>query len=120
MSTDPTLGVKDINFDDDDQEAENPKKEEPKAAETEIHIRIQQRNSRKSITIVQGLPPKLDLKKVLKYFKKKFCCNGVIVDDPQDEKVKILQITGDQRTNVAEFLINEKIARKELVKVHGI
>ncbi|KAM3071510.1 Eukaryotic translation initiation factor eIF-1 [Clarireedia jacksonii] len=37
-----------------------------------IHIRIQQRNGRKTLTTVQGLPKKFDRKKILKVIKKKF------------------------------------------------
>jgi translation initiation factor SUI1 len=35
-----------------------------------VHIRIQQRNGRKSLTTVQGLAIDLDLKKILKALKK--------------------------------------------------
>ena len=37
-----------------------------------VHIRIQQRKKTKAVTIVQGLPPKLKLEQVMKYFKKTF------------------------------------------------
>jgi translation initiation factor 1 len=32
---------------------------------------------------------------------------------------EILQLQGDQRNNVAKFLIEEEIAKKENVKIHG-
>ena len=35
-----------------------------------IHIRIQQRNGRKTLTTVQGIPTEFDLKRMLKAFKK--------------------------------------------------
>lgn len=35
-----------------------------------VHIRIQQRNSRKVLTTIQGLPVNLDYNKVLRAFKK--------------------------------------------------
>ncbi|KAG6865028.1 Eukaryotic translation initiation factor eIF-1 [Blastosporella zonata] len=35
-----------------------------------IHIRIQQRNGRKTLTTLQGLPKQYDSKKILKAFKK--------------------------------------------------
>ncbi|KAF7791325.1 hypothetical protein EIP86_002339 [Pleurotus ostreatoroseus] len=35
-----------------------------------IHIRIQQRNGRKTLTTLQGLPKEYDAKKLLKAFKK--------------------------------------------------
>ena len=78
------------------------------------HIRIQQRNGRKSITTVQGLASDLNLKLILKTWKKSFTCNGAIVDD--EEHGKVIQLQGDQRTN---FLINEEINRKEDIVVHG-
>lgn len=35
-----------------------------------VHIRVQQRNGKKSLTTVQGLPSAFDLKKILKALKK--------------------------------------------------
>ena len=58
-----------------------------------------------------------ELKKQLKECKKKFNCNGTIVDDP--ELGDIIQLQGDQRKLVAQFLIDEKIAKKDVIKVHG-
>jgi translation initiation factor 1 len=43
--------------------------EEPQVA-SHVHIRIQQRSGRKSLTTVQGLADDLDLKKILKALKK--------------------------------------------------
>ena len=37
-----------------------------------MHVRVQQRNGRKSLTTVQGINPKVDLKKVVKGLKGKF------------------------------------------------
>ena len=82
-----------------------------------IHIRTQQRNGRKSLTTVQGVNPKNNKKVILKECKKKFNCNGTIVDDP--ELGDIIQLQGDQRKLVAQFLIDEKIAKKDVIKVHG-
>ena len=50
-----------------------------------IHIRIQQRNGRKSITTTTGLDSKLDLKKILKAIKKEHCCNGTVLKDEDTE-----------------------------------
>ena len=83
----------------------------------QVHIRIQQRNGRKVITTVQGLPPKLNLKKVLKYIKKVFACNGSIDED--EEHGKILKLSGDQRKTISEFLAVEEIVPKQAIKVHG-
>jgi translation initiation factor SUI1 len=35
-----------------------------------VHIRVQQRNGKKSLTTVQGLPQEFDYKKILKALKK--------------------------------------------------
>lgn len=48
-----------------------------------VHIRIQQRNGRKSLTTVQGLKKEFSYNKILKDLKKEFCCNGTVVQDPE-------------------------------------
>nr|KJB13598.1 hypothetical protein B456_002G083300 [Gossypium raimondii] len=48
-----------------------------------VHIRIQQRNGRKSLTTVQGLKKEFSYNKILKDLKKEFCCNGTVVEDPE-------------------------------------
>ncbi|CAO3676591.1 unnamed protein product [Rhizopus stolonifer] len=82
-----------------------------------IHLRIQQRNGRKTLTTLQGLPKEYNTKKILKSFKKEFACSGTLVDDP--ELGNILQLTGDQRIKIAEFLVAEGIAKKADIKIHG-
>jgi len=83
-----------------------------------VHIRIQQRNGRKSITTVTGLAKALDLKKILKAIKKEHCCNGTVLKDEETES-EVLQFQGDQREAVKTFLIKEEICEKDSVKVHG-
>jgi len=114
MSIEPITGVSvgDIDFDDTQKDSVVEGKQEI------VHIRIQQRNGKKCLTLVQGLPEKLNLKKVLQFFKHKFCCNGTIVDDEKSGQ-KILQMQGDQRVSVADFLESEKIVPKDQIKVHG-
>ncbi|RWW29570.1 hypothetical protein GW17_00005903 [Ensete ventricosum] len=48
-----------------------------------VHIRIQQRNGRKSLTTVQGLKKEFSYNKILKDLKREFCCNGTVVQDPE-------------------------------------
>ena len=54
---------------------------------------------------------------MLKALKKEFCCNGTVVEDP--EVGQVIQLQGDQRKNVLEFLTKEKLVKKELIKIHG-
>uniref|UniRef100_A0A2P2LMM5 Protein translation factor SUI1 isogeny n=1 Tax=Rhizophora mucronata TaxID=61149 RepID=A0A2P2LMM5_RHIMU len=68
-----------------------------------VHVRIQQRNGRKSLTTVQGLKKEFSYNKILKDLKKEFCCNGTVVQDP--ELGQVIQLQGDQRKNVATFLV---------------
>ena len=65
----------------------------------------------------QGINPKINKKVILKECKKKFNCNGTIVDDP--DLGQVIQLQGDQRKVVAQFLVDEKIAKKDVIKVHG-
>ena len=82
-----------------------------------IHIRIQQRNGRKTLTTVQGVPEEYDLKRILKVLKKDFACNGNIVKDP--EMGEIIQLQGDQRAKVCEFMITQLGLQKKNIKIHG-
>ncbi|KAI8910479.1 translation initiation factor SUI1 [Gorgonomyces haynaldii] len=82
-----------------------------------IHIRIQQRNGRKTLTTVQGLPKELDLNKLVKAFKKEFACSGTIVKD--EEMGDVIQMSGDQRLKVQQFIVERGITKKDKIKVHG-
>lgn len=72
----------------------------------DIHIRIQQRNGRKTLTTIEGIPSKFDLKKILKVIKKQFACNGTIVND--EKAGDVIQLQGDQRNVVKEFLVDKE------------
>merc|ERR1711893_241282 len=83
-----------------------------------IHIRIQQRNGRKTLTTVQGISSDYDLKKIVKVCKKEFACNGTVVEHP--EYGEVIQLQGDQRQKISQFLQRTGlVAREELIKVHG-
>ena len=54
---------------------------------------------------------------MLKALKKEFCCNGCVVEDP--EHGTVIQLQGDQRNNVSQFLINEGLCKRDDLKIHG-
>ncbi|WWD01080.1 translation initiation factor SUI1 [Kwoniella sp. B9012] len=94
-----------------------------------IHIRLQQRNGRKTLTTVQGIPKKFDHSKILKAMKKEFACNGTVVkpeetgedDSPAPVGVKpnlgdVLQLQGDQRVAVRQFLVDAGIVTSKEAK----
>ncbi|KAH7044566.1 translation initiation factor SUI1 [Macrophomina phaseolina] len=90
------------------------------AGATDLSLFTTQRNGRKTLTTVQGLPKKFDQKKILKVIKKKFACNGTIVNDTAMGEV--IQLQGDQRKDVQEFLTDKKEGLEldaKTIKVHG-
>ena len=82
-----------------------------------VHVRVQQRNGRKCITTVQGLADDLDIKRILKALKKNLSCNGAIVKDK--EVGEVIQLSGDQRTDIQEFLTDQEICAKDEIVLHG-
>ncbi|XP_068176511.1 eukaryotic translation initiation factor 1b-like [Antennarius striatus] len=82
-----------------------------------IHIRIQQRNGGKTLTTVQGLSVIYDKKKLVKAFKKSFACNGTVIEHP--EYGEVIQLQGDQRRNIYQFMLDVHLAKEEQLKVHG-
>ncbi|KAK2090095.1 Eukaryotic translation initiation factor 1b [Saguinus oedipus] len=86
----------------------------PAGTEDYIHIRIQQRNGRKTLTTVQGIADDYDKKKLVKAFKKKFACNGTVIEHP--EYGEVIQLQGDQRKNICQFLLEVGIVKEEQLK----
>ncbi len=86
-------------------------------AEEKVHVRVQQRNGRKCITTVAGLTDDLDIKRICKAFKKNFSCNGAVQKDEEDKEV--IQLQGDQRTNVKDFLVDQEICTPDVIVLHG-
>mmetsp|Transcript_8287 Transcript_8287/g.11172 ORF Transcript_8287/g.11172 Transcript_8287/m.11172 type:complete len:110 (-) Transcript_8287:73-402(-) len=87
------------------------------ASADKVHVRVQQRNGRKCITTVAGLADDLDIKRICKAFKKNFSCNGAVQKD--EESGEVIQLSGDQRTNVKEFLVDQEICHGDAVVLHG-
>ncbi|NXT64677.1 EIF1 factor, partial [Chaetops frenatus] len=83
----------------------------PAGTEDYIHIRIQQRNGRKTLTTVQGIADDYDKKKL------KFACNGTVIEHP--EYGEVIQLQGDQRKNICQFLVEIGLAKDDQLKVHG-
>jgi translation initiation factor 1 len=82
-----------------------------------VHIRVQQRNGKKSITTVQGLADDLDLAKILKALKKTLNTNGTILND--EEFGEIINLQGDQRKAIYDFLCTYHICQPSEIKIHG-
>ncbi|OMO83487.1 Translation initiation factor SUI1 [Corchorus capsularis] len=91
-----------------------------------VHIRVQQRNGKKCVTTVSGINQDFNFEKIVKEMKRDLFCNGHVVEDK--ELGKIIQLQGDQRLKVRDFLCppppkdpkkKPPIVEKELIKMHG-
>lgn len=85
--------------------------------QSKIHIRVQQRNGRQCITTIQGFADDLDVKRICKAFKKNFSCNGAVSEDK--EMGEVIQLSGDQRTLVKDFLVDQEIYHNNQIVIHG-
>ena len=76
-----------------------------------VTIVVEKRNGKKSTTNIIGMADDLDLPKILSYLKKTYNCNGSILKD--ETHGEVISLTGDQKENVYNFLVNEEIYKKE-------
>lgn len=94
------------------------------SSQKDIHVRVQQRNRRQSITTVEGLEGILPedvsfMNKLAKVFRKKFSCSAVVKKDKNGNS-RVIQLQGDQRDGVRSYLVDNELAREEEIKIHGI
>ena len=83
-----------------------------------VTIAVEKRNGKKCTTNIIGMADDLDLPKILSYLKKTYNCNGSILKD--ETHGEVISLTGDQKENVYNFLVNEQIYKKEDIIVKGI
>ncbi|XP_045141517.1 eukaryotic translation initiation factor 1-like [Echinops telfairi] len=89
----------------------------PAGTKDYIHIRIQQRNSIKTLTTVQGSADDYNKKKLMKTFKKIFDCNGSLIEHPEHGEVILLQ--SDQHRHICQFLIEIGLAKLDQLRFMG-
>lgn len=78
---------------------------------------IMQRTARKKLTTCEGLPPNINFNKILRALRKNFNCNGNMVEHP--ELGKVIQLQGDHRESLVQFLTVTGICQPDGIKVHG-
>lgn len=83
-----------------------------------VTIVVEKRNGKKCTTNIIGMADDLDLPKILSYLKKTYNCNGSILKD--ETHGEVISLTGDQKENVYNFLVNEQIYKKEDIIVKGV
>lgn len=85
---------------------------------SKIHLHIEKRNARKSITTIDGLDNyKLSHKKILKDLKKILSCNGNIKS--KEGGGKIIRVQGDHRDEISKFFQKILHLKKEDIIIHG-
>jgi len=86
-----------------------------------IHLRVQKRSARKSVTVVEGFPEQWDAKKIVRALKRTLSCNGAIKSATEDDEGcgQVIQLTGDQRHAVLRFLVEQKLCTAKQCEVHG-
>lgn len=84
-----------------------------------VHLRIQMRNGRKSITTVSNLmlPPTTNLKAVKKELKTHCRCAVSVTTD--EEFGEMLQLQGDHRAAVEAFLLAKNLVDRDHLMIHG-
>jgi translation initiation factor 1 len=64
-----------------------------------------------------GLAEDLDVVRIAKALKKTFQCNGSVTVD--QELGEILMLSGDQRTNIRDFFVDQQICHDNQIVIHG-
>ena len=81
-----------------------------------IHIRVQKRNGRKCMTIIENVSSinnnKNFTRDLSKSLRKKYNCMATVKDDS-------IVLSGDHRNNVMKYLIDEELITEESIKLHG-
>jgi translation initiation factor 1 len=85
-----------------------------------IHLRFTKTGPR-AITVIQGLDEDLDQQRIAKAMKKKFNCATTVQKDKDGSE--IIQLQGDQRLAIREWLVKKQILTKkeseERLVLHG-
>jgi translation initiation factor 1 len=109
-------GLEEIEHCSENDRLENVRLRENRPQKTQVHIRVQNRGTRKHITTVQNLSSDLDLPKIKDHLQRQLKINGTIVES--EEYGTVIQLTGDKRAEVKKFLSEHNICKAELIKVH--
>lgn len=84
-----------------------------------IHIRVKQRTNRTKITLIEGLDEELDHPRLCRQMQKEMNCGGGKVT--QTDHGTVIQLAGDQREKITEFLLREGLVeKKSQIKTHGV
>jgi translation initiation factor SUI1 len=81
-----------------------------------VHVRVEQQNSRKRVTTIEGLSSDLDIKIICKALRKNFACGGSF--RKFEHGTGVIELAGDQRAKVKDFLVDQLICLPECIVLH--
>ena len=82
-----------------------------------ITIHTKMRTGKKIMTMIYGFGIEYDTVKILKHFQKSFHCTGNILND--EKFGEVIQLTGNHKSKIVEFLTNEGIATNDTIILKG-
>jgi translation initiation factor SUI1 len=83
-----------------------------------ITISVTNRTGRKLATHIYGFGDEFDLKKICKHWQKQYHCVGSI--ENSEKFGEVIKLTGNHKTEIFNFLINEEICKRENIVLKGI
>ncbi len=83
-----------------------------------ITISVTNRTGRKLATHIYGFGIEYDLEKICKHWQKQFHCTGSI--ENSDKFGQVIKLTGNHKTEIACFLVNEEICKRDDIVLKGI
>lgn len=122
------------NDDDPEEDKKNDSDKKISPQVDEVHIREQQRNGRKMITLIEGISNKVNIDVLLQRLKKELAVGGAIIlsksslGRPSGEvhgtfltgnQQTILQLSGNVKNQVRDWLIKNLYCEDQKIKVHG-
>ncbi|CCW62556.1 unnamed protein product [Phytomonas sp. EM1] len=84
----------------------------------QVHIRVQQRAGKKSVTTIQGLNPGLNFNRINREFQRRWGCNGTLIKTANAGTV--IQLQGNWSENIKQFLLDEHMATETNLKIHSL
>lgn len=83
--------------------------------ESPVWITTHKRRGRKDLVTVEGLKAGLDYRELLKAFKNAYSANGTF--HHSHETGPMMKLQGDQLNNILEYLINNRVYKREQIVI---
>jgi translation initiation factor SUI1 len=85
---------------------------------SKVHIRMQQISTSRRITTVSGLHEEYNVKKISAKLASHLNTSSTVKVDDKDNR-RVIQLAGDQREQVRDFLIDQDLCDLDQIVIHG-